>query len=253
MLLLAPLKPDDPEEAIVKKLRLVSMYVDILVSWRLWNFRLIAYSHMQYAMFLVMRDIRGLAPDALAKKLYECLMKEDETFSSNGRFRVHQQNRYAIHRLLARITDYVETESGLPSRYEEFMGSGKYRYDVEHIWADHAERHIEEFPHPSDFAEYRDRIGGLLLLPKSFNASYGDMPYAEKLEHYNTQNLLARSLHPLCYEHNPGFRSWVQRTGLPFRPHLEFKKADLEARSELYQRIAELIWNPEALLREVEA
>lgn len=251
MLLLAPLRPDDPEAVILKKLRLVAMYIDILVSWRLWNFRLIAYSHMQYAMFLVMRDIRGLAPEALAHKLFDSLKKESETFSSNGRLRVQQQNRYSIHRLLARITDYVETQSGLPSRYEEFMGSGKFKYEVEHIWADHAERHIDEFPHPADFAEYRDRIGGLLLLPKSFNASYGDMPYGDKHEHYNTQNLLARSLHPLCYDHNPGFLSWVQRTGLPFRAHDEFKKADLEERSELYRRIAELIWDPETLLREV--
>lgn len=251
MLLLAPLKPDDPEDVINKKLRLVAQYVDILVSWRLWNFRLIAYSNMQYAMFLVMRDIRGLAPDALAKKLHEGLLKESETFASNGRLRVHQQNRHAIHRLLARITDYVESQSGLPSRYEEFMGSKTHKYEVEHIWADHAERHIDEFAHPSDFSEHRDRIGGLLLLPKTFNASYGDMLYGAKLEHYNAQNLLARSLHPLCYEHNPGFVRWVQATGLPFRAHLEFKKADLEERSELYRQIAARIWDPEMLLREV--
>jgi hypothetical protein len=48
----------------------------------------------------------------------------------------------------------------------------------------------------SDFQEHRNRIGGLLLLPKSFNASYGDLPYAEKREHYFGQNLLAKSLHP---------------------------------------------------------
>ena len=38
-------------------------YLDILLTWRLWNFRTIAYSTMQYAMFVVMRDIRGLAPE----------------------------------------------------------------------------------------------------------------------------------------------------------------------------------------------
>ncbi|GAG76125.1 unnamed protein product, partial [marine sediment metagenome] len=30
--------------------------------------------------------------------------------------------------------------------------------------------------------------GGLLLLPKSFNGSYGDLPYESKLEHYYGQN-----------------------------------------------------------------
>ena len=248
MLLLAPLRPDDSEPVIVRKIGLVAQYLDILLTWRLWNFRTIAYSTMQYAMFVVMRDIRGLAADALAQRLHEFLGKEDETFASNERLRVHQQNRYALHRILARITDYVETQSGQPSRYLDYVSEGKTRYEVEHIWADHPARHTTEFSHPADFAEHRNRIGGLLLLPKSFNASYGDLSYADKLPHYNTQNLLARSLHPQCYEHNPGFLRFRQESGLPFKAHAEFKKADLEQRSELYRQIAERIWNPAELL-----
>jgi hypothetical protein len=208
---------------------------------------------MQYAMFLVMRDIRGLAPNPLANKLYEQLKKEDETFASNDRLRVHQQNRYALHRILARLTDYVETQSGHHSHYLDYISEGKTRYEVEHIWADHPEDHTDEFNHPADFAEYRNRIGGLLLLPKSFNGSYGDLPYGEKLPFYNTQNLLARSLHPLCYQHNPGFLSFIEKTGLPFKAHEQFKKADLEERGLLYLRIAERIWNPADLVPEAKA
>jgi len=104
MLLLAPLRPDDSEPEVVHKIGLVARYLDILLTWRLWNFRSIAYSTMQYSMFVVMRDIRGLASDALAHKLYEFLGKEGETFASNDRLRIHQQNRYAIHRMLARLT-----------------------------------------------------------------------------------------------------------------------------------------------------
>lgn len=248
MLLMAPLKPNDDEAVVRRKIGLVAHYLDILLAWRLWNFRSIAYSTMQYAMFLVMRDIRGLAPDALAQRLFEHLGKETETFASNDRLRMHQQNRYPLHRILARITDYVETASGQPSRYLDYVSEGKTRFEVEHIWADHAERHTDEFGHAADFAEYRNRIGGLLLLPKSFNASYGDRSYSDKLPHYNTQNLLARSLHPQCYQHNPGFLRFIEQSGLPFRAHEEFRKDDLEARSALYRQIAERIWNPEDLL-----
>ena len=252
MLLLAPLKSDDSDSVVVTKLRLVARFVDILVNWRIWNFRSIAYSTMQYAMFLVMRDIRGLEPIPLAQKLYDTLSKESETFKSNDRLRVHQQNRYALHRLLARLTDYVETQSGNSPRYREYVTDrGRNRYEVEHIWANKPERHTDEFPHPADFGEYRNRIGGLLLLPKSFNASFGDLPYAEKLSHYNTQNLLARSLHDQCYDHNPGFVRFVEQSGLPFQPHCQFKKVDLDERGELYRAIAERIWNPELLLDEV--
>jgi uncharacterized protein with ParB-like and HNH nuclease domain len=253
ILLLAPLKPDDNEVVIRQKLRLVSRFVDILLAWRLWNFRSIAYSTMQYAMFLVMRDIRGLDAEALAKELHATLIRENETFASNERLYVHQQNRHALHRLLARLTDYVETQSGQPSRYLDYVSEGKGRYEVEHIWADHPEQHADEFAHAADFAEYRNRIGGLLLLPKSFNASYGDLTYEEKLPHYNSQNLLARSLNPQCYDHNPGFLRFVQENGLPFKAHVQFKKADLDERGVLYRQLAELIWNPDDLLREVEA
>ncbi len=87
---------------------------------------------------------------------------------------------------------------------------------------------------------------------KSFSASYGDKPYAEKREHYYGQNLLAQSLHENAYEHDPRFRRFREESGLSFRPHKEFKKADLDARQRLYQKIAEQIWNPDGLRREAE-
>ena len=252
MLLLAPLRPDDSESAVIRKIGLVAQYLDILLTWRLWNFRTIAYSTMQYAMVVVVRDIRGLAPDTLAHKLSDFLAQEKETFASNQRLYMHQQNRYPLHRILARLTDYVETQSGQPSRYLDYVSEGKSRYEVEHIWADHPERHSAEFSHPADFAEHRNRIGGLLLLPKSFNASYGDLTYGDKLPHYNTQNLLARSLHAQCYDHNPGFLRFRDQSGLPFRSLPEFHKTELEARSQLYRQIAERIWNPADLMKGVQ-
>lgn len=252
MLLLAPLKPSDSAQVVDLKMRLVAMFVDILLTSRLWNFRSIAYSTMQYAMFQVMRDIRGLDPDALAHQLHGLLNQEEQTFVTNDRLRVHQQNRRYLHRVLARMVGYLEQQSGQPSRYDEYVSaSGRERYEVEHIWADKPERHADEFPHPNDFYEYRDRIGGLLLLPRPFNASYGALTYAKKLPHYNTQNLLARSLHPQCYERNPGFVRFVQESGLPFRPHLQFMRADLDARQDLLRQLAERIWDPNSLLVEV--
>lgn len=252
MLLLSPMRSDDTDEVAQKKARLVAMFLDTLLAWRVWNFRSIAYSTMQYAMFVVMRDIRGLAPEPLAQKLRAILAKENETFATNNRLYLHQQNRWMLHLLLARLTDYVERQSGMQSRYLEYVGgTGKARYEVEHIWANKPEEHADEFTHAADFADHRNRFGGLLLLPKSFNASFGALPYADKLKHYNAQNLLARSLHPDCYDRNPGFAQFVQQSGLPFKPKEQFEKADLEERRHLYQQIAERIWSPDRLLQEV--
>jgi hypothetical protein len=252
--LLAPLRRGESEAEIFRKLRVVSTYLDILITRRIWNWRAIDYSTIQYAMFLTMREIRGKPARELAGLLIERLAAEEETFANNERFRLHGTNGKQIHRLLARITDYVERRSGRPSRYQEYIQRrGKNGYEVEHIWADHPEQYADEFNHPADFAEYRNRIGGLLLLQKSFNASYGDKQYTDKREHYLKQNLLAQSLHEKAYEHDPGFRRFIEETKLPFQPHPKFKKADLDARQVLYRKIAEEIWNPQNLLRDVAA
>lgn len=206
---------------------------------------------MQYAMFLIMREIRGQEVTALVRLLGDRLASDEEIFAKNDRFRLHGTNGRQIRRLLARMTDYVETQSGRPSRYHEYIQRrGKHGYEVEHIWADHPERHREEFSHPADFDEYRNRIGGLLILPKSFNASYGDLAYAQKRKHYLKQNLLAQGLHEDAYERDPGFVRFVKESSLPFRPHAEFKKADLDDRQELYRRLAERIWSPNRLEQE---
>jgi len=258
MLLLAPLHTSDAPDVINKKLRITAQYIDIMLTWRLWNFRSIAYSTMQYAMFLVMREIRGCSVDELAEKLHSKLLSEEENFEHNSDYHrqgiglyLHQQNRKVLHRILARMTDYIEVRAGMASRFEEYVGAGKVSYEVEHIWADHFEQHKDEFEHPADFSEQRNRIGGLLLLPKSFNASYGDKPYTDKLEHYFSQNLLAKSLNPKCYEHNPGFKRLIEETKIPFKAVTNFKKKDIDERGELYHQIALRVWNPYKLLGEI--
>lgn len=252
LLLLAPLRPQDSEEILHLKLRLVARFVDIFLTRRVWNFRSIIFSHMQYATFVFMRDIRGLDVLELEKKLEKILKSQDERIESANRFYLNIWSRKPIHRILARITDYVEQQSGMPSRYEEYISeTGKSRYEVEHIWANKPERYNDEFSHPADFEDYRNYIGGLLLLPKSFNDSYGASTYEKKLPHYYAQNLLARSLHPMCYENNPGFVQFIERSGLRFRPHEVFKKSDLDERWQLYRKIAERIWDPDQLRRDV--
>lgn len=247
-LLLAPLRADDDQQTVDRKLEIVGRFTDILLAWRIWNFRSTAYSTMQYAMFNVMRDIRGLNVKELATVLWEQLRAVGETFDSNGDLYVHQQNRGQLHKVLARLTDYVTVGSGAASVYAELNNAGKVRYEVEHIWANHPRRHADEFAHEADFARHRNRIGGLLLLPRQFNAAYGDDPYEEKLPHYFGQNLLAASLNPLSYDKHPGFVSFAKASGLPFRPYEKFKAAAIVERGDLYRRIAKRLWNPDDLL-----
>ncbi len=246
-LLLAPLRVDDNAHEIDKKLELVGRFTDILLARRIWNFRATAYSTMQYAMFTVMRDIRGLSAEPLAKVLRDYLLRIDESFDYDGLY-VHQQNRGQLHKILARLTDFITVGSGCASNYIELTNGAKVKYEVEHIWANHPERHTDEFSHEADFSRHRNRIGGLLLLPKQFNASYNDDAYETKLPHYFKENMLAASLNPLSYEKNPGFLAFLKSSGLPFKAYAHFKAADIVERGNLYRATAKQVWNPDELL-----
>lgn len=245
-LIMAPLEPSDDDGAIMRKTAIVSDFVDILIARRVWSWRAISYATLRHYIFGLMKEIRGLAPGELADALTDRLADlEKESPAFETAFDLNKRNGKQVRRVLARMTDHVETGSGSPSRYREYS-----EFEIEHIWADHPERHEDDFDHPADFQRHRNRIGGLLLLPKSFNASYGDLPYDEKLPHYLKQNLLARSLHEKCYEHEPGFARFVKESGAPFKAHPEFRRRDLDERQALYQWLARRIWDPGRLKRE---
>ena len=246
--LLAPLCLEDTEEDILSKIRITATYLDILIHRRIWNLQEIAQRSMADPMFAVMHAIRGASISELSDMLYKRLESESYSFANNSLFQLQENgNRRKIFLILARMTDYVGVQSGESTQYVDYLRRGKNCYEIEHIWANHFEYHTDEFSHESEFQAYRNRIGGLLLLPKSDNASSGDDPYAKKLGVYSGQNLLARSLLEQTYRNNPGFRRFREDSGLEFKPHPEFKRADLDARQQLYLRLAEQIWNPECL------
>lgn len=245
--LLAPLRVEDTEEDILSKIRITAAYLDILIHRRIWNLQEIAQRSMADPMFAVMHAIRGAGISKLSDMLYKRLESESYSFANNSLFQLQNGNRRKIFLILARMTDYVGVQSGEPTQYVNYLRSGKNRYEIEHIWANHFKYHTDEFSHESEFQGYRNRIGGLLLLPKSDNASSGDDPYGKKLGVYSGQNLLAKSLLEQTYSNNPGFRRFREDSGLKFKPHPEFKRADLDARQQLYLRLAEQIWNPECL------
>lgn len=252
-LLMASICRDDPSSVVDAKLRIVSAFVDILITRRQWNWKSTSYAGMHYGVFLAMLEIRQAPIEKLVTILIKRLAEDGHSFEPSHTFGLHLMNGPQVHRILARMTDFVETRSGLPSRYEEFVtASGKNGYEVEHIWANHPEWY-DEFDHPNSFNDARNRLGGLLILPKTFNASFGDLPYEKKREQYVKQNLLALSLHEKAWEHNPGFVRFVKESGLPFRPHPVFRNADQEQRQELYRQLAEMIWSTSRLTEQHEA
>jgi hypothetical protein len=112
-----------------------------------------------------MKDIRARSTLGVAELLTAKLAEEKEMFASNDHFHLHGGNGRQVRRILARFTSFLEEQCGLPVHLTEYVQRrGKSGYEVEHIWANHPEHHKDKFEHAADFQEYRNRIGGLLLL-----------------------------------------------------------------------------------------
>ncbi len=246
---LAAINPNDDWQTTLEKIGVVTNFLDSWLNLRLWNNKSNSYSTMEYAIFTIIRNIRGKSLPEIRTTLFNRLTVELQDYDFTKPVGLNQFTSKAVHRQLARFSDWLETQSGEPGKYEDYIiRSGKNAYEVEHIWADKYERHQAEFDQQNDFDDHRNLIGGLLLLPKKINASLNDMSYEEKLPHYIKYNLLAKSLHESCYQNNPGFKQTIEKHNLPCEAHITFTKEDLAKRSQLYCRLASIIWHPDRLL-----
>ena len=245
-LLLAPLKTIDNSDCITEKMDIVARYIEAFVVRRSINFRKFASSSIRYTMYTLVKEIRNTEVQELKAILKRKLDEMEEPWKGIQNFRLHGQNRAFVKFLLSRITSFIEQKSGFNSTFEKYYHNpGGKSFEVEHIWADKFFNHKDEFEQESDFQEYRNRIGALVLLPRGTNQSYGAKPYNDKLKHYIKENLLVQSLCPLTYQNNPNFLSMKNRLNLPFKAHENFKKTDIVDRQNLYQAICESIWGAE--------
>lgn len=242
-LLLAPLKIGDDDAVVTLKIDMVARYIETFVVRRSLNFRKFAASSIRYTMYTLVKEIRNKDVDELRQILSDKLRDMDEGWDGVASFRMHSQNKAFVKFLLSRITAFVSKSAGGNDTFETYFHSPNGKpYEVEHVWADKFDEHIDEFRQKMDFDEYRNRLGGLVLLPRGTNQSYGAKTYPEKLQHYVKENLVVKSLSSLTYANNPNFTNMYLGLDLPFEFHNEFKRADIDKRQLLYKRICETIW-----------
>lgn len=242
-LMLAPLRSTDSPDVTRQKVNEVARFMEIFAVRRSVNFRKFGASSIRYTMYSLVKEVRGKDLDSLRALLRAKLDEMPETWDGIRGFRLHGMNRYFVKFLLSRITGFIEQQSGASTNFSTyFVSAGTKPYEVEHIWADKFDEHLDEFKQQHEFDSYRNRIGDLVLLPQGTNQSYGAMSYSEKLGHYLKENLLVKSLHPKAYENNPNFLGMVQRLGLQFKAHKLFTKADIDERQALIESVCEVIW-----------
>ena len=231
--LLASVCYRDNNDTVLRKIRIVSRYLTKVLSWFIWRQKSTAQSYLEGPIFELCKLIRNKSIEDLERILNQ---EPIDIGNLDNVPMLNQQNNRKFKVLIALITEIVARESGSP----DYM-LNHYNIEIEHIWSDHFERHRDEFDQRSDFVNARNSIGDLLVLPKRFNESYNDSPFEIKVVHYIEQNVLAQSLNPSKYENNPGFLSFIERSGLKFHPYSEFKLSSIRERTILYRNI--LLWN----------
>lgn len=245
-IILSAIKSDDTQDIVNKKIKMVSCFIDQFISIRIFNFKTVDYSSIKYTVFNITKMIRNKDIQELAAILKQYINNMGYTLDGIDGFYLNQfTRRYMLH-ILARMTYYIEEQSGINSNFENYVNrEQKNPYDIEHIWADDytQDNHQLEFSTEEEFKDFRNRFGGLLILPKDKNRSLQDMEYSKKVIKYDSENLLARTLNQNCYSNNPSFLRFMNNTQLPFKPYAQFNKAELIERQSLYKEICKKIWD----------
>jgi uncharacterized protein with ParB-like and HNH nuclease domain len=247
-LYLAPLNITDDDTICRAKINLVAHHLEGFAVRRAINYKLFSASSIRYTMCSLVRTIRGLDLATLKVALVESISEEEAKFDFTkvSSFRLHMQNGRFVKFYLSRLTSFIEDSCGQGSNYVRYMTNPDCKpYEIEHIWSDHPEWHTDEFTDKSDFADARNTIGDLLLLPNGINQSLNDMEWKNKIPHYIKENILASSLCQELYNNNPSFNSFIKKNYLPFKEYTscEFKFDAIKERCILYQKLSELMWN----------
>ena len=243
-LILASIDPLETKEESDKKIKLVSCFLDLYFTRRIFNYKTVDYSSIVYNVFMLSKKIRRKPLLELLDICKQEIIGMEFQLETIDEFRLNGWTiRYMLH-ILSRVTDYIETQSGIPSNFNNYINREiKNPYDIEHIICDHHDWFVAEYPEKETFDKHRNKFGGLLLLPMDKNRSLNDLTFDKKLPIYFGENLLAKSLNSDCYTNNPQFKKFCDNEGLAFKAYSVFDKPALLERQELYEELAKKIWN----------
>lgn len=238
---------DDPEK-IWKKLDYVARYIETFTVRRSANSKKFGQTSIRYTMFNLMKEIRDKSPDAVATTLSTEIGHIEQKWDGVPNFRMHGHNKRFVKHLLSRISGYMDELVGGSTNYVTYHhpSAGK-PFEIEHLLGAKFDDYKDDdeykagFEHESDFHEWRNAIGALVLLPNGKNQSYGSDKYEEKLKHYIKENAYVQTLHKKFYEKNPDFLRKNKKLG--FQCHAHLTKKDIEKRNELVKRVCEEIWS----------
>ena len=244
--ILASVRVDDSPEVVDQKIKLVSTFIDIFASTRIFNYKKINWNSNKSLLFRVLCQIRNQDAKTIGIKLFSTLQRMNEKLDAIKDFELNQfTGRYMLH-MLARLTDYVNVQMGRVSQFATYVDRNpKTSYDIEHILPNDYASYKDMFNDEEDFNNNRRKFGNLILLTSDHNRSYQAMPYEQKVVQYAGDNILAQSLYNGTYQNNPQFLRLAGMYG--FKPYDRFDKTAIRDRLQMYTQLAKAIWDPDRI------
>lgn len=245
-LLLAPICYEDNWDTIIEKINLTARFVDLYIISRFTNYKTLNYSTIKNFVFNITKDIRRSSIPELKEKLNRHYLNfESKPEDVLPDLKLNSFTKKYIKNMLARVTGFIEEQTGVASNYCNYMAQTKNPFEIEHIISDHFEWFTKEFTDQNDFNQWRNSVGALLLLHKSINASLNDAEFDYKLQTYcsNEGNIYSESLGQQAYNNNPQFKRFIEENNLPFKPYVAFGKPEITERNQLLVQLVQLVWN----------
>ena len=250
VLILAAVRHDDTPTVAKEKASRIANFIDRWYVLRVIDDLPVQQDDLEELAERLLAPLRTCrTPEDVTAVLDREVSPEDTPFKAFSAFGKRGNNSHQVRYLLARITAYVAESLGRPNEIERYLDADR-SWQIEHIFADHAERH-PEINDPLVFRALRNRLGVLVLLPRRDNNSINDLPYPDKIKTYSRQNDLAAVLNKDHQGRNPTLRDFARRAGVeslfrPFSPQSKLQEIT-EVRQELYLRLCEQIWDPAGL------
>jgi hypothetical protein len=149
--------------------------------------------------------------------------------------------QYRLRYILAKITQYVDIaaygETECTRWLDKYMSNG---FEIEHIYPQTPDAKATEEFGPTSSPAIVERLGNLLLVEKSINASLGNRPYSEKRSVYpKSQLLLTRSI---AERPQIGARTRIDLAVAGFEPFDEWNELAVLRRQETLSALARIVW-----------
>ncbi|WP_307671765.1 DUF262 domain-containing protein [Streptomyces sp. V4I2] len=248
-LILAAIQSHDTDTHAKQKAALIANFLDRLYVERILNDEPVQTKDFQSDVYRLIPRLRNCTAVADVAELLSAELPET-AFEQIATFGMRGNNKAQVRYLLARLTAYVETGLGRTDISAGYLGAER-SWQIEHLYANHPERHVpHDAPDEVTFRAWRARLGVLVLLRQSDNASYNDLPLETKRHRYARENGLAAILAPDYRKNHPALRRFIADNDIErhFRElgHATMEQA-VETRGELYRRLCLRIWDPRRL------